>query len=322
MTSRSDSEGKVSKERVLLLGGNGFIGSHVLDALLEAGHSVRVFDRSEDKYRGRLPSVEYVLGSFDDTLMLSEALTDIDVVFHGISTTVPSTSNLDPVGDIQSNLVSTVRLLKAMLDKKVERIVYLSSGGTVYGQTDVDSIPESHPLNPVCSYGIVKVAIENYLFMYQQLYGLKPIVLRPSNPYGERQGRLGVQGVIGTFLNKIARKESIEIWGDGSIVRDFIYVEDLAQLCLKAIESQITGVFNVGGGRGYSINEVFECLASVTGTDMQPQYKPARNYDVQKAVLDISKAETMFGWKPQTSLVQGVTRTVAWLNYIASDDKV
>lgn len=305
--------------KVLMLGGNGFIGSHVVDSLLAAGHQVRVFDRAEDKYRGRLPSVEYVFGSFDDALLLTEALTDIDVVFHGISTTVPSTSNLDPIKDIQSNLIATVRLLKAMMDKKVERIIYLSSGGTVYGQTDVDCIPESHPLHPVCSYGIVKVAIENYLFMYQQLYGLKPIVLRPSNPYGERQGHMGVQGVIGTFLNKIAKNERIEIWGDGTVVRDFIYVGDLAQLCLKAIESQTNGVFNVGGGRGFSINEIFDCVASVIGTDLRPIYKSARNFDVNKVVLDISRAEEIFDWQPQTILVQGITKTLAWLNSVSTD---
>lgn len=305
--------------KVLVLGGNGFIGSHVVDSLLAAGHGVRVFDRAENKYRGSLPNVDYVLGSFDDALLLTEALTDIDVVFHGISTTVPSTSNLDPVGDIQSNLIPTVRLLKAMIDKKVERIVYLSSGGTVYGQANFDYISESHPLNPVCSYGIVKIAIENYLFMYQQLYGIKPIVLRPSNPYGERQGHLGVQGVIGTFLNRIAKKERIEIWGDGTVVRDFIYVGDLAQLCLKAIESQTNGIFNVGGGRGYSINEIYECVVSATHTDAHPIYKPARNYDVNKVVLDISKTEQTFAWKPTTSVVQGIARTSVWLKSVSTE---
>jgi UDP-glucose 4-epimerase len=117
--------------KVLVLGGNGFIGTHVVDALLLAGHKVRVFDRAEERFRGRLASVEYVLGAFEDSFLIAEALTEIDVVFHGISTTVPNTSNLDPVGDIQSNLVNTVKLLKSMLDKGVHRIVYISSGGTV-----------------------------------------------------------------------------------------------------------------------------------------------------------------------------------------------
>jgi UDP-glucose 4-epimerase len=299
--------------KVLVLGGNGFIGSHVVDALLTAGHQVRVFDRAEDKYRGRISTVEYVLGTFDDALLLTEALTDIDVVFHGISTTVPSTSNADPIADIQSNLVSTVRLFKAMLDKGVERIVFLSSGGTVYGQVKVDLISEEHPLHPVCSYGIVKVAIENYLFMYQELHGIKPIVLRGSNPYGERQGHLGVQGVIGTFLNKIAKNERIEIWGDGTIVRDFIYVGDLAQACLKAIICNDIGVFNIGGGIGHSINEVFECAKLVSTSSIVPVYKPARGFDVQRVVLDIAQAKAIFKWHPKTSLFQGMAETWRWI---------
>ena len=300
--------------KVLVLGGNGFIGSHVVDALLHAGHKVRVFDRSEDRYRGRLKGVEYMQGSFQDNFLIAEALTDIDVVFHGISTTVPATSNLDPAGDVYSNLIATLKLLKSMLDKGMQRIVYLSSGGTVYGRPTMDPIPESHPLNPVCSYGIVKVAIENYLYMFQELQGLKPIVLRASNPYGERQGHQGVQGVIGTFLYKAHSNERIEIWGDGSVVRDFIYVGDLGQMCLKAIENEVCGVFNVGSGIGHSINEVLAYVQAVSNRPLQIDYKPARGFDVARVVLDISRATSTFNWIPQLSLQDGISKTWAWLS--------
>jgi UDP-glucose 4-epimerase len=300
--------------KVLVLGGNGFIGSHVVDALVIMGHKVRVFDRADDRYRTRLEGVEYVLGSFEDVFLIAEALADIDVVFHGISTTVPSTSNLDPVGDVQSNLLATLRLLKAMLDKGIHRIVFLSSGGTVYGRPTLDPIPENHSLHPVCSYGIVKVAIENYLFMYQELYGLKPVILRASNPYGERQGHLGVQGVIGTFLNKTLNNERVEIWGDGSVVRDFIYVGDLAQMCLKAIESEIYGVFNVGSGEGISVSEVLECIVSVSGVSLQVEYKPARDFDIARVVLDITNTQKIFNWMPVIGLHHGIKRTWQWMN--------
>lgn len=299
--------------KVLVLGGNGFIGSHVVDALLAAGHKVRILDRADDRYRARLAGVEYVLGSFEDNFLIAEALADVDVVFHGISTTVPSTSNLDPVGDVQSNLQATLRLLKAMLDKGIRRIIFLSSGGTVYGRPTLDPIPESHSLHPVCSYGIVKVAIENYLFMYQELYGFKPVVLRASNPYGERQGRLGVQGVIGTFLNKALNNERIEIWGDGGVVRDFIYVRDLAQMCLKAAESDVCGVFNVGSGQGHSINEVLNCVKEVAGRPLQVEYKAARGFDVSRVVLDVSRTKAMFGWCPQIKFQDGMVTTWHWL---------
>lgn len=298
---------------VLVLGGNGFIGSHVVDALSFAGHRVRIFDRAEDRYQGRRDGVEYVIGSFNDVLLLSDALTDIDVVFHSISTTVPSTSNSDPAFDIQSNLVATVQLLNAMLVRGVKRIVYLSSGGTVYGQSNSELIAESHPLRPISSYGVVKVAIENYLYMYQQLHGMQATILRPANPYGERQGNLGLQGVIGTFLCKLKRNEVIEIWGDGTVVRDFIYIGDLAEICRKSVEVDISGIFNVGGGRGYSINEVLRCIATVTGRDPRPVYKQGRGFDVRRVVLDISLAEETFGWRPRTTLEQGVRLTSDWL---------
>jgi UDP-glucose 4-epimerase len=305
--------------KVLVLGGNGFIGSHVVDALLNVGHKVRVFDRSEDRYRSRLMGVEYFQGSFQDNFLIAEALTGIDVVFHGISTTVPGTSNLDPAGDVYSNLIATLKLLKSMSDKGLQRIVYLSSGGTVYGRPTMDPIPENHPLNPVCSYGIVKVAIENYLYMFQELNGFKPIVLRPSNPYGERQGHQGVQGVIGTFLHKAHSNERIEIWGDGSVVRDFIHVCDLSQMCLMAIENEVCGVFNVGCGIGHSINEVLACVKTVSNRPLQVEYKSARGFDVARVVLDTSKVVSAFNWKPQIELQDGISRTWAWLSESSKD---
>ena len=300
--------------KALVLGGNGFIGSHVVDALLKAGHKVRVFDRGAGLYRNTIPTVDYRIGSFSDVPALAEALEGVDAVFHLISTTVPSTSNLDPVGDVEGNLIGTVRLLQLMVQKGIRRIVYLSSGGTVYGVPEVLPIPESHSLRPICSYGVVKVAVENYLFMYQSLHGIQPVVLRASNPYGERQTRAGVQGVISTFMNKALNNERIEIWGDGSVVRDFIYIGDLAQMCLKAFESEVCGIFNVGSGTGQSINEVLGCVKAVAGREMVVNYKPSRGFDINRVVLDISKVALTFTWRPQVSIEDGVSATWKWLN--------
>lgn len=299
---------------ILVLGGNGFIGSHVVDHLVAAGrHRVRVFDRSPEKYRRPLPDVDYMSGSFDDTFLIAEALQDVDIVVHLISTTLPSTSNLDPEEDIRSNLISTIRLLEKMRKEGVRRIVYLSSGGTVYGDTRVSLISEDHLLNPVCSYGVVKVAIENYLNMYQNLYGLEPLVLRASNPYGPRQGHIGVQGLIGTFLNKFIRGEPLEIWGDGRVVRDYIYIDDLARLCVNAIEKNVTGVFNAGSGVGHSINEVVETLKNVAEVDLDVRYKEGRCFDIQRSVLDIQRAKQVFDWQPEITLEEGMAEHLNWL---------
>ncbi len=298
---------------VLVLGGNGFIGSHVVDQLLAEGHTVRVFDRSYEKFRTPLAQVDYRIAPFDDIASLAEALQGVDVVCHMISTTVPSTSNKDPIYDIESNLVATIRLLNLMRESGVARIVYLSSGGTVYGIPESSPILESHSTKPICSYGIVKVAIENYLHMYYQLYGLNYTILRISNPYGERQGHTGVQGVIGTFLQKILTNEQIEVWGDGSIVRDFIYIGDLAELCVSAIKVNNVGIYNGGSGVGYSINEVIETMRDVTGKSISPKYISSRGYDVPKVILDNGEAKKTFGWTSCTDLNIGLSRTWRWL---------
>lgn len=301
---------------VLVLGGNGFIGSHLVDALLAASHKVRVLDRGPELFRKPKVEVDYRLGDFCDTPALAEALEGIELVYHLVSTTVPSTSNLDPIADIQGNLINTVRLLQLMVQKGVSRIVYLSSGGTVYGIPDFSPIPETHPLRPICSYGVIKVAIENYLFMYQTLHGIKPIVLRASNPYGERQGHAGVQGVIGTFLKKIKSGEQIEIWGDGSVIRDFIYVADLADLCVRAGASNYCGILNAGSGNGHSIREVLDVSACAAGRVVEPVYKQGRAYDVPSVVLDVSKAQQELNWKPEIGLAEGVNNTWRWMKVL------
>lgn len=298
---------------MLVIGGNGFIGSHLVDVLSRGGHKVRVFDRSPELFRSPLQDVEYRLHHFNDSAALAEALDGVDIVFHLLSTTVPSTSNLDPVADIQSNLIGTVKLLQLMQQKGITRIVYLSSGGTVYGIPEMVPISESHPLQPICSYGVVKVAIENYLLMFQKLYGFRPVILRPSNPYGERQGHGGVQGVVGTFLRKVKADEEIEVWGDGSVVRDFIHVSDLAELCLKVSEHDACGIFNVGSGVGYSILDILNAVERVTGKNLAPVFKPARSYDVPRVILDVSQATKVFGWKPRVELDDGVARTWRWM---------
>ena len=298
--------------KALVLGGNGFIGSHIVDQLLSEGHSVRVFDRGSERFRKPLARVDYRMASLDDSSALAEALEGIDVVYHLISTTLPSTSNKDPVYDVESNLVGTIRLLNLMRDSNVRRIVYLSSGGTVYGIPDSSPIPEDHRLQPICSYGIVKVAIEHYLQMYFHLYGIEYVALRASNPYGERQGHSGVQGVIGTFMSKVLNGDQIEIWGDGSVVRDFIYANDLAELCVQVGVSNAVGVFNAGSGKGYSIKEVVNLFSSVSGKEIKPAYCSSRSYDVPQVVLDITKVESAFPWEPRTDLLEGMVETWVW----------
>lgn len=298
----------------LVIGGNGFIGSHLVDALLLAGHKVRVLDRRKETFRLPLQEVEYCLVDFNDVHALAKALEKIDIVFHLLSTTVPSTSNLDPVEDIDSNLKGTVKLLQLMVQKKISRIVYLSSGGTVYGIPHVIPIPETHALSPLCSYGIVKIAVEHFLFMFQEIHGIQPIVLRAANAYGERQGHEGVQGIIGTLLKRINSEESIDIWGDGSIIRDFIHVSDLVDLCMRAGTGNKRGIFNAGNGKGYSISEILSIAENITQRPVKKTFRPSRTFDIPTVVLDISKAKSVFGWNPEIEISEGISKTWQWLH--------
>jgi dTDP-4-dehydrorhamnose reductase len=193
----------------LVVGGNGFIGSHLVDALRAAGRAVRVYDAGAPRGDTDWTGVDYRQGAFADEAALGAALDGVDAVFHLVSTTVPSTSNADPRADVQGNLLGSLGLMQAMMARDVRRIVFFSSGGTVYGNPRVLPVPEDHPLEPISSYGVVKVAIERYLLMYGRLGVLDPLILRPGNPYGPRQGAAGIQGVIPAFLRRVRDGEAL-----------------------------------------------------------------------------------------------------------------
>lgn len=234
--------------KALVLGGNGFIGSHLVDRLLLAGHGVRIFDRNEELYRRPLAGVEYCYADFGNRTLLAEALDGIDIVFHLISTTVPKTSNDDPAFDVMSNVVETIALLEKCVARGIKKVVFLSSGGTVYGAPAALPVSEDSPTNPECSYGITKLTIEKYLALFNHLYGLDYVVVRPSNPYGPRQNLLGIQGAISVFLGRVAARKPIEVWGDGQIVRDYVYVEDLVEGIYRAASRAV--VRRAGGRAG------------------------------------------------------------------------
>lgn len=195
--------------KVLVLGGCGFIGSHVVDHLTRTGAKVRVLDRAPERFRSARPDVTYVYADIRDNPSILEALTDIDVVMHLVSATVPGTAALDPQADVRDNLVPTIAIFEAITKSKAKNLIYLSSGGTVYGITERVPTKESEQLRPISSYGIVKVAIENYIQLYARERGIAATILRPSNPYGPRQGHAGLQGVVGTFLRLAMNDEPI-----------------------------------------------------------------------------------------------------------------
>ena len=294
----------------LILGGNGFIGSHLVDKLLAEGHKVRVFDKYEEHYRKPLSGVDYQYGDFGNRGLLAEALSGMDAVFHLISTTLPKTSNDDPIFDVQSNVIETLFLLEQCVAQKIRKVIFISSGGTVYGRPANLPISEASPTNPECSYGITKLTIEKYLWLFKLLHGLDYVVVRPSNPYGERQNPESIQGAVSVFLGRAARGETIEIWGDGEVVRDYIYIEDLIEGIYRAATvATPSRVFNLGSGAGCSLNGIVEVIRRITARDVKVEYKAKRAFDVPEIYLDISRAGKELQWSPVISLESGIRKT-------------
>ena len=301
----------------VILGGGGFIGSHLTDRLLNDNHEVIIIDRPNLAHYRKFNPNEQVRWLECDALNPGEWLNEAenaDVVYHLLSTTLPHTSNNNPCYDVQSNLISTLKILEALASKRCGRIIFVSSGGTVYGNPTQIPIHENTPLEPLCSYGIVKLAIEKYLEIYRRQKGLDYRVLRVSNPYGERQMPSKGQGAVAVFLNKARNNETIEIWGDGSAVRDYLYVGDVADaLCLAAQQAETANrVFNVGSGRGLSLNALLSELEQLLGRHVTRQYLPARRFDTSISVLDIDRARSELAWQPAVPLAEGLRRTLAW----------
>lgn len=305
-------------KRCLVLGGRGFIGSHLVVALLARGFRVRCLDRPHVQPIGEShlghPGFELVEADFASDNEVAEAVKDCDYCYHLVSTTLPKSSNADPVFDVESNVVGTLRLLQHAVKEGVRKVVFVSSGGTVYGTPCAVPVTESHRTDPVCSYGITKLMVEKYLGLFHQLHGLDYTVLRLANPFGEGQRTLASQGAVAVFLGKALRGETVEIWGDGSVVRDYIYISDVVDALLHSLPpSAGAHVFNVGSGRGHSLNEVLATIEVVTGRQVARRYLDARVFDVPANILGIDAARTSLDWSPKVSFADGIARFANWL---------
>jgi UDP-glucose 4-epimerase len=303
--------------RCLILGGGGFMGSHLAGELLAAGYAVRVFDRA-NRDRRNLASIaekiEIIEGDFSNKADLQAIVPGMDFVFHLVGTTLPASSNSNPVYDIESNVISSVKLFDLCQREKVKKVIFASSGGTVYGIPERLPIDELHPTLPLCSYGISKLAIEKYLHLFYHLHGMDYAILRISNPYGERQRLDASQGVIAVFLGCLALHLPIHIWGDGSVTRDFLYVGDVARAMRLAMEYSGEGkIFNVSSCRGVSVSDLLGILLRVTGSHPEILREPERSFDVPKNILDNTAIQKTLNWTPQVSLEEGIRCTWEWV---------
>jgi len=303
--------------RCLILGGAGFIGAHLVEELLRLGHEVRIFDQSQLFAPVELqadPRIQWYLGNFLDVNALRSAMDGVDVVFHFISLTLPKSSNENPVFDVEANVVGTVRILDLMRELKVRKIVFASSGGTVYGLPKSLPISELHATDPMVSYGITKLTIEKYLHIYKVLHRIDYCVLRLANPFGERQRVDAAQGAVAVFIHKALRDEEIHIWGDGTVVRDYVYIKDVVRAFVLAMSwNGSPAVFNVGSGIGTSLNDILKCIGTLLGRHVRYSFQPSRAFDVPVNVLDVALAKTHLGWVPSIRFEEGLSDTLAWM---------
>jgi len=296
----------------LLIGGNGFIGSHLIDVLIKNKHKVRVYDLFNEKYRNPLKEVDYRIHSINDLNSLYEAMLDIDIVYHLASSSVPSTSNLDPLNDVNGNLITSLNILNIAVRAKIKKIVYFSSGGAVYGPMN-GAISENSLLNPISSYGIIKSTIERYFLLYSKRYNIETIIFRPSNPFGPRQGHFPAQGVISTFLRKIIDNLPLVVFGNGESAKDYIYVKDLAIICYRLSISESSGIFNIGTGIGTTINDLIVLIKKITHFNPKIDFEATQDYDVPNFILDISAANNIIGDFEFTKLEHAVAETWKWI---------
>jgi len=300
----------------MLLGGSGFIGTHLTRCLIADGFSPVVVDW----VRPALPGVEYHAAEMRTVADLMPGLLEsVEAVYLLAWTTKPQAANQSPAYDLDSNVLAGLHFLDGLCKlQQRPQIVFISTGGAIYGAPERLPAPETACARPIGAYGIGKLAFEQYLELYRRLHGIDYVVVRPGNPYGEGQDPDASQGAVGVFLGKIARAEQIRIWGDGRVVRDYLYVGDLADGLRRVLDYRPAAVdaprvFNLGSGEGVSLAQLVTRIAAVTGRGPDVCYEPSRPVDVPAIVLDCTRARELLGWNAATPLDEGLVRTWSWV---------
>jgi UDP-glucose 4-epimerase len=295
----------------LVIGGNGFLGSYLVDELVERGHHVTVFDRfSWPHVAWSSHGVDRITGDFMDATALRNAVTGQEHVFHFLSSTTPATADADPAIDLRTNVAQSVELFSAAADAGVSRVYFASTGGAMYGTQPLDRVSEEALPVPISPYAIGKQAIEGYLRYFQQTRGLDSVSFRISNPYGPRQRAGRSQGVIPIFLQRIAEGLPITVFGDGSMVRDYIFATDSVRMIAESIaRPTVQSVYNVGSGVGTSVAELVDLAREITAMPVTVEYRDKAATAVDTVVLETQRYAADFGQQSFVSLRDGMQRT-------------
>jgi len=301
--------------KVAVTGGAGFVGSHVVDRLLADGHAVDVIDNlaTGRRDRGNAAARLHVCDLRDARLDTLVAATRPGTVVHVAAQAAVSRSVADPRFDASVNVLGTINLLETCRRSGVRHVVYTSTGGAAYGDTDVLPTPEDHPLRPASPYGVSKTAAERYLECWAALTNGRALTLRLANVYGPRQDPAGEAGVIAIFTSRLLAGDTCVVNGDGEQTRDYVYVGDVADAVARAVASpDVAGVANIGTGAETTVNDLYRRLARLTGVSRAAEHAPAKPGEQRRSVLDAARAKARLGWSATTPLDEGLAKTVAW----------
>lgn len=304
--------------RILIFGGTGFLGKNLVDHLLKKHYDVGLYIRpaalQQNFIRKKKDSLyDIKIGEFQWENDFETVVRGYDVVYHLISSTIPGIVN--PLQDIETTIKPSLRLLEACIKEKIKRVVFFSSGGTVYGIPKRLPIQENDVGQPISAYGIQKQTLERYFQFYQYCYDLPVTILRIANPYGRYQRPFSKQGLIANMLGRYMTHTPVEIWGDGEVVRDYIYVDDVIDAAERVLHYRGEyNVFNIGSGHGESINHIVELVDQLVDTELPITRYPGRKVDVPSNVLDITRACRELDWIPGTPLRQGISSMLSYWN--------
>lgn len=297
--------------RILVTGGAGFIASHIVDAYIEAGHEVIIIDNLSTGQRKNINKNTrfYQLDVRSTELRWIFDREKPDVVNHHAAQMDVRKSVEDPVFDANINIIGMLNLFELAVEFDVKKLVFSSTGGAVYGEQEQFPAPETHPCRPLSPYGISKFATEKYLEYYRQIHALPYVALRYANVYGPRQNPEGEAGVVAIFCRRFLQNEPAIINGDGKQTRDFVFVQDVVQANLKALDYNQSDIFNIGTGMETDVNTLFRELRQIAGSSQPEQYAPAKSGEQLRSVIDSSKAKEILGWEPQVTLAEGLRQT-------------
>ncbi len=300
--------------KILVTGGAGFIGSNVADKFIQEGYKVTIVDNLSTGLEANVSKEAKFFRVDIRSVVINKIFerTKPDVLCHHAAQIDVRKSTADPIFDAEVNIVGSLNLLNACIKHKVKKVIFASTGGAIYGEQDYFPADENHPANPLSPYGAAKLSIEKYLHFYRETYGIDFVSLRYANVYGPRQNPYGEAGVVAIFAERLLAEKETIINGDGTQTRDFVFVEDVVESNLLALNYPKSDIFNIGTGKETDINRIFRLLKKTTGSKQKEVHAPPKPGEQQRSVLDCSKAGRLLKWKPRYSVDEGLAKTVEY----------